>query len=904
MKLSPCHVHARVFFFLATLAFPLAAELERADFQQLELGPVDGQGRWSYAGGSPLPQEEVFVAPGGLHWIGGDKGIIPGGTQYLRARAGLDGNGRMTHWLSFARDEREGSVYVRFLLRLEERPTGVFSFEDYEMFFGFAAGAGAPWDAYVGLKHPATGEIRVGTLEATRSGDPRESEKLVLGETMLLVTRFTVNDDDALTAVDVWLNPASNEGETPDLSVSFDEPGAILGELTHFNFLARNMPMALDHLVFADSWEDVVPPAHDGTARPPVVLVPPASPEGEIGEIGELFVLVWEEPGNPVTGHQWVLNGTTDIPPGFGGTANPFPFEFSTSFGAVNPVRLAARNPDEGRAGNAINVRVSNAVGETTTPLVRIRESRSPEPPEITAQPRGTAAMEGDTVVLSVGVFSILDVTHQWFFDGEAIVGATNGTLTLPSFSEADAGAYHVEVTNDLGTTPSNEAVITFDDGSFPEDARVVRLGRVDTLGEHIAAEGQVDDQTGGELSPHDPADEPPTVASMSVEVFNGRISGAHADGRGGVFDFAPENVALVSGRPLTPEEENSRQIGFIGKLLLDVGSREIPVVPIVRDTGGHGFAGRDTLLPPNFLAPTGLVPRYPADGGDPNTATISIPDEGPPDFEYPGHDHGKALPSSPDFALAGSSYLKLVFDPADKVELAGFVFVNRDYFQSHRETKAFPAKPNIRTTARFSNGLETVTLISTGTTRQPGGLGHNTFFGFESPDEGYYLIELETWALGNNFRCHFSIDDLAIAVAETNGAPPGPMETWLASVGVPAERAGPLDRHGPLNLANLAAYAMGIPPYAATAADLPRTESVPTDTGTVAFHYRVNTAAEGVALFIEHSPDLGPGNWQTASPLSNTLRSFADGIEWREATFAIGPGEPLFLRLRAETAE
>ena len=869
------------------------------DFQALSLGPADGQGFWTYAAGAPLPQDGVLVAPGGLYWIGEDDGIITGGTQYLRTRAGLDGSGRMSNWLSLGGAGTAGPVYVRFLLRLDERPPGMFGLEEYEMFFGFAAGTGGPWDAYAGLKIPATGDNRVGTLETSGSGGAHPNNKLALGETMLVVARYDVNGEGALTGIQVWVNPAAADAGSPDLSAAFDEPGAVLADFERFNIAARNMPMALDNLVFAEEWEQVVPPPYDGTPRPPVVLLPPASPEGEIGDILELSPLLWDQPGNPVTGYQWVANNSLDIPAHLGGTADRLVFQVWTSTAAHDPVRLAAQST--GRSGALIRVLVSNDAGTTATPNVRIRESQTPEPPEITRQPRDTSFMGGDTVRLSVQVFSLIDLTYQWFFNGSPIPGAADDTLVLSNAREADVGTYFVEVTNDLGTERSADAALTFDDGSFPEDFRVLRLERGAELGPNIAAIGQADDQTGGDLSPHDPGEEPPTTASIPVETFNTRIGQAYAGGRGGVFDFSFDRATLLSGRPLTPEEAEANQIGSIKSLRLDLGASEIEVVPIVRDTGVEGFAGRDTLLPPNFLVPTGLLPRYPSEGGDPNSATISRPNDGPPDFYHPNHNLGTALPSSPDFALAASTYLKLLFDPADKIELAGFVFVNRDYFQSHRETKAYPDKPNVRATARFSNGPDVITLISTGTTRQPGGVGYNTFFGFESPGDSYYLIDLEVWALGNNFRCHFSIDDLAVAVAEGTDLPASPMKLWLTSAGVPSGQTDPTYRHGPLSLTNLEAYAMGIPPFEGTAADLPRIVSDKAGPGQVTLHYRLNTAAQGVALSIEQSAELEPGGWHPAEGLTDTILSESGGIQWRKASFGAGAGAPLFLRVKAE---
>ncbi len=882
---------------------PVAAEASAAtvlDFQNLALGPLDGQAGWTYPEGTPLPQEEVLVAPGGLYWVGSDDGVIPGGTQYLRTRTGLDGNGRMTGFASLAGVEVEGPLYVRFLLRLDERPPGIFGNEEYQMFFGFAESTGFPTGTYVSLKHPVTGTDPVGVETAKVLADGElpqnsgvmENPRLVFGETLLVVFRYNVNEDGDLVGIDVWLNPSAADEAEPDHAVSFELPGVNLAAQTHFNVSARTMPIAMDSIIFSSAWDDVVPPAWDGTPRPPVVLLPPTSPEGEIGDISELSVLLLEDPDNPVTGYQWELNGATPIPAGFGGTAHPFPFQFWTGFGATNPVRLAAHNPDVPRIGSNMNVIVSNAAGQTSTPLVRIREARAPEPPEIVAQPREfTEAMDGDTVLLSVEVFSLIDVTYLWFFEGEPIGGAVEDTLRLTNFTESDAGTYHVEITNDLGTTRSEDAVIAYDDGSFPEDGRVVRLARGSGLGENIAAEGIVDDQIGEGLSPHDPADEPPTIASIPVAEFSTRIAQAYAENRGGVFDFDPANAEILSGPELTGEEIDENVMRRIKRFHLDLGGGEIPVTPLVRHLGGinEGHVGRD-YESPNFLVATGFQPRFQEAAGEVMMAALSQPLQ--------------SLPSTGEHTLASNSYLKLLFDPEDKVDLVGFVFINRDYFQSHRSTKAFPDKPNVRATARFTNGTDTITNISTGTTAQGDdvvALGYNTFFGFESPGEGYYLKDVEVWALGNNWRCLFSVDDLAVAVAEIDPGEPGdgPLDEWLADAGVPADRRGPDERNGPLLLTNLEAYAMGIPPLTATAQDLPRTERDPDDPNRVRFTYSLNTAAEGVVTGIEQSTDLAV--WVPATPLEDNLVLEDGDLQVREAVFAIDAESPVFLRVAAD---
>lgn len=272
-----------VYAALASLfAFSTTAFAGVHDFQGLALGPLGGQGAWTYeASGAALAEEDVRVVPGGLYWVGADDGVIPGGTQYLRTRAGLDGNPKMNQFASLAGVERTDATYVRFLVRMDGDRGGSFGSDPYEFFAGFAAGAGFPFSAYVSLKVPAAGDDAIGVETSKVRSDPEETQNsgvlpdpnVALDETLFVVARFNTNPSGEITGIDVWVNPKADDGDAPHHSVVYEEPGAVLSGLNHFNVRAQNMPMVFDNLVIADSWFEVVPPAWDGTPRPPVVLL-------------------------------------------------------------------------------------------------------------------------------------------------------------------------------------------------------------------------------------------------------------------------------------------------------------------------------------------------------------------------------------------------------------------------------------------------------------------------------------------------------------------------------------------------------------------------------------------------------------------------------------------------------
>jgi hypothetical protein len=75
--------------------------------------------------------------------------------------------------------------------------------------------------------------------------------------------------------------------------------------------------------------------------------------------------------------------------------------------------------------------------------------------PTIGTQPRSQSVVAGGNVTLSVSATGSGTLTYQWFKDGVAVSGATAASLTLNSLTTAQAGQYHVEVSNAGGMTPS-----------------------------------------------------------------------------------------------------------------------------------------------------------------------------------------------------------------------------------------------------------------------------------------------------------------------------------------------------------------------------------------------------------------------------------------------------------------
>jgi len=90
-----------------------------------------------------------------------------------------------------------------------------------------------------------------------------------------------------------------------------------------------------------------------------------------------------------------------------------------------------------------------------------IRKGVLAGPPVFLTQPQSQSAESGNSVLFSVNLSSLIAVTYQWCFNGNAISGATGASLVLSDVSESNAGNYTVVVANALGSITSDPATLT-----------------------------------------------------------------------------------------------------------------------------------------------------------------------------------------------------------------------------------------------------------------------------------------------------------------------------------------------------------------------------------------------------------------------------------------------------------
>lgn len=81
--------------------------------------------------------------------------------------------------------------------------------------------------------------------------------------------------------------------------------------------------------------------------------------------------------------------------------------------------------------------------------------------PTLLSQPAGQTITSGAAVTFTVTAAAVPEPLYQWYFNGAAIVGATNSSYTISGATLPSAGNYHVVVTNELGSVTSATATLT-----------------------------------------------------------------------------------------------------------------------------------------------------------------------------------------------------------------------------------------------------------------------------------------------------------------------------------------------------------------------------------------------------------------------------------------------------------
>jgi hexosaminidase len=139
--------------------------------------------------------------------------------------------------------------------------------------------------------------------------------------------------------------------------------------------------------------------------------------------------------------------------------------EFSQDLEQWTPVADPANATIEvNPASEADEVKVKIPMEGRDTLFARLKAADTSIPgqpaPRITTPPINSKVPDGQSITLLASAGGAKQVSWQWYFDGVAIEGATESSLTVNNVTAANQGRYHVVVTNASGNAISSPALV------------------------------------------------------------------------------------------------------------------------------------------------------------------------------------------------------------------------------------------------------------------------------------------------------------------------------------------------------------------------------------------------------------------------------------------------------------
>jgi hypothetical protein len=688
---------------------------------------------------------KVEVTQYGLDYQVSGGALINGGTRALRVIGSQALP--MNNWLTYVADgpiTTSGPLYVAF--NMEAETLGI-STDPHELFVRIDAS----WSTYVAMK------LFAGIIELP--GGATAPISAAAGQTYRVVLRIDVDGSGNMTALNAWLDPAQGDEGSPTVSTALAGTTNI-STIDRFDMRSQKAVTIIDELKFADSWDAVVPPL-------------PADP-------GDLIVTLPNDSDGGTPGYQ-VLGGTIFVEVG--------------GFDYVADTPLAP--------GTEVTFRM---IPDTANDYVLTgwRGYKGPRDSNQPFQDYSDATILGAPLsveeVLVIPIYASLNIrpVFELFLGGDIRLalnidtlgsryrirknGSSNALRTIWGAGEQlniraippGAGAYaFTEWKGDLtalnptssDTTPLLTAGVGLLAGPVVAvEARCdftvldsMTLGTTDVIGPNI--------------------DNPLILNGIEYEANNlgGGNSVPLCVMQAVVAEKAPLGLAGVA--------DFETLVGDSGTLFYDPSAgadTPIPAASVLARDGGGAFDSANSVLnnarklvlqigAGSITVETGEF-WYTEDGlatEDGPAAPASIYDNnfyyngglyGP--FKLTGNPSGR-VPTSGDMAISNTTSYDWAFNAADKVVMAGAVYMSRDNFQHSNPDDNI----TLWAKATYDDGTTSATLWSNKLEQSAGGADH--FFGFEAP-AGKYITSLHIWCRGRSGRAFTNADDLAVVLEDS----------------------------------------------------------------------------------------------------------------------------------------
>ena len=336
--------------------------------------------------------------------------------------------------------QTNGTLYISFLLKLQSA-TSIGTSGTGNSLFTLSRTANST--QLLGINLVNDGAVRLGVLKYPSSSSSVSSAFFTTGTganiaadgstTYLIVAKYEWVAGTANDIVTVWVNPTNLGGsEDPGNKISTSTGNDGTGSAGRIT-VSRGPNVKIDEVRIGTTWADVTPTGTPVAVAQPVITQSFLTPGG--------FVLRGSN-GTP-SGFYQVLNSTEVFRPlNLWSSVATNQFDGAGNFNCTNPVLPSA-------AESYYRLLVGGNVPPVSSA------------PLITGHPADRTVLVGQNAPFSVTATGTGPLAYQWYFSNAPIAAAGAANYTVTNAELANAGPYHVVITNSLGAVTSMVATLT-----------------------------------------------------------------------------------------------------------------------------------------------------------------------------------------------------------------------------------------------------------------------------------------------------------------------------------------------------------------------------------------------------------------------------------------------------------